>query len=68
MRAAGDDLQPRGQAVAAGIGFALGIFVMATFFALIAPQTHIAQFLWCPAYAAPVIDGIFERRRRKQAT
>jgi uncharacterized membrane protein len=59
---------PRGQAsIAAGIGFAFAVFVVATFFALVAPQTYIAQFLWCFAFAAPVIDGIFERRRRKQA-
>jgi uncharacterized membrane protein len=60
---------PRGQAsVAAAIGFAFCIFVLATSFALVAPQTYIAQLLWCCAFGTPIIDGIFERRRRRQAT
>jgi uncharacterized membrane protein len=58
---------PRGQAsVAIGMAFAFIVFVLATVFALVAPQTYIAQFMWCCAYATPMIDGIFEKRRRNQ--
>ncbi len=56
---------PRGQAsVAFGMAFTFMVFVLATVFALVAPQTYIAQFMWCCAYVTPVIDGIFEKRRR----
>lgn len=56
---------PRGQAsVAFGMFFTFTVFVLATVLALVAPQTYIAQFMWCCAYATPVIDGIFEKRRR----
>ena len=58
---------PRGQAsVATGMAFAFIVFVLATVFALIAPQTYFAQFIWCCANATPMIDGIFEKRRRKK--
>jgi hypothetical protein len=33
-------------------------------FAFIAPQTYIAQSLWSGAFATPILDGFFERRRR----
>lgn len=56
---------PHGQAsVAFGMAFTFIVFVLAAVFALVAPQTYIAQFIWCCAYLTPVIDGIFERRRR----
>jgi uncharacterized membrane protein len=55
----------RGQpSVAAGMAFATIVFVLATLFALIAPQTYIAQWLWSCAFATPILDGFFERRRR----
>jgi uncharacterized membrane protein len=58
---------PRGQAsVAFGMAFTFSVFVLATVFALVAPQTYIAQFMWCCGYATPMIDGIFEKRRRDQ--
>jgi uncharacterized membrane protein len=58
---------PRGQASAAvGMAFAFITFVLATLFALIAPQTYIAQWLWSCAFATPLVDGIFERRRRNR--
>jgi uncharacterized membrane protein len=58
---------PRGQASAAvGMAFAFFTFVLATLFALIAPQTYIAQWLWSCAFATPLVDGIFERRRRNR--
>jgi len=57
----------RGQpSMAAGMAFTTTVFVMATLFALIAPQTYIAQWLWNFAFATPFIDGFFERRRRNQ--
>jgi len=58
---------PRGQPdrVVAPI-FATGIFFAATFVALVAPQTHIAPFMWCGAFATPVIDAIMARRRRNK--
>jgi hypothetical protein len=38
---------PRGQpSVAAGMALTTTVFVVATLFALIAPQTYIAQWLW----------------------
>jgi uncharacterized membrane protein len=57
----------RGQpSMAAGMAFATIVFVLASVFALIAPQTYIAQSLWSCAFATPIIDGFFERRRRNQ--
>ena len=57
----------RGQpSVAAGMAFTTTVFVLATLFALIAPQTYNAQWLWSCAFATPFIDGFFERRRRSQ--
>src|SRR5215471_15524265 len=56
---------PRGQPyrVIAPI-FATAIFLAATFVALVAPQTFIAPFMWCGAFATPVIEAIIARRRR----
>jgi uncharacterized membrane protein len=55
----------RGQpSVAAGMAFTTIVFVLATLFAFIAPQTYIAQSLWSCAFATPILDGFFERRRR----
>jgi uncharacterized membrane protein len=55
----------RGQpSVAAGMAFTTSVFVLATLFALIAPQTYIAQWLWSCAFATPILDGFLERRRR----
>ena len=55
----------RGQpSVAAGMAFTTIVFVLATLFALIAPQTYIAQWLWSCAFATPILDGFLERRRR----
>lgn len=60
---------PRGQpSVAAGVAFTAAVFVLATLFALIAPQTYVAQWLWsCGAFATPVVEGFLERHRKKQA-
>jgi len=44
--------------------FATAIFFAATFVALVAPQTYIAPFMWCGAFATPVVDAIIARRRR----
>jgi TMEM175 potassium channel family protein len=58
---------PRGQlSTAAGMAFTTTVFVLATLFALIAPQTYIAQWFWSCAFATPFIDGYFERRQRNQ--
>lgn len=55
----------RGQpSVAAGMAFTTTVFVLATLFALIGPQTYIAQWLWSCAFATPILDGFLERRRR----
>jgi uncharacterized membrane protein len=55
----------RGQpSVAAGMAFTTIVFVLATLLAFIAPQTYIAQSLWSCAFATPILDGFFERRRR----
>src|ERR1700726_3089812 len=58
---------PRGQpSVAAGMAVTTTVFVPATFFALLAPQTYIAQWLWgCGFAATPIIEGFLSRRRRK---
>jgi uncharacterized membrane protein len=45
--------------------FASGIFFVAAFIAAVAPQTHIVPFLWCGAFAAPVIEAIMARRGRE---
>jgi uncharacterized membrane protein len=58
---------PRGQAgLAVGMAFVFIIFVLATIFALIAPQTYIAPWLWSCAFATPLVDGIFARRGRNR--
>ncbi len=58
---------PRGQPrMAAGMVFTTTVFFLATLFALIAPQMYIAQWLWSCAFATPIIDGVFGRRRRSQ--
>jgi hypothetical protein len=44
--------------------FATAIFLAATFVALVAPQTYIAPFMWCGAFATPVVDAIIARRSR----
>jgi len=46
--------------------FATAIFFAATFVALVAPQTYIAPFMWCSAFATPVLEAIMARRRRNQ--
>jgi uncharacterized membrane protein len=43
--------------------FASVIFFVATFVALFAPQTHIAPFMWCGAFATPVVEAIMARFR-----
>jgi uncharacterized membrane protein len=43
--------------------FASAIFFVATFVALFAPQTHIAPFMWCGAFATPVVEAIMARFR-----
>jgi uncharacterized membrane protein len=58
----------RQPSVAAGMAFATAIFILATFFALIIPQTFIAKFIWCFGFATPMIDGVFEKRRQNQTT
>jgi uncharacterized membrane protein len=58
----------RGQpSMAVGMAFTTTVFVLATLFALIVPQTYIAQRLLSFAFATPIIDGFFERRRKNQA-
>jgi uncharacterized membrane protein len=42
--------------------FASSIFFAATFVALMAPQTSIAPFMWCGAFATPVVEAIIARR------
>jgi uncharacterized membrane protein len=56
----------RQPSVAAGMAFATAIFILATFFALIIPQTYIAKFIWCFGFATPMIDGVFEKRRQNR--
>jgi uncharacterized membrane protein len=56
---------PRGQPDRAIVSsFATVIFFGASFVALVAPQTYIAPFMWCGAFATPVIEAIMARRRR----
>ena len=43
--------------MAAGMAFTTIVFVLATLFALIAPQTYIAQWLWSCAFTTPILDG-----------
>jgi hypothetical protein len=40
------------------------IFLAAAIVALVAPQTYIAPFMWCVAFATPVIEAIMVRRIR----
>jgi uncharacterized membrane protein len=42
--------------------FASGVFFAATVVALVAPQAYIAPFMWCGAFATPVIEAIIARR------
>ena len=56
---------PRGQPERAVVSsFATIIFFVATFVALVTPHAHIAPFMWCGAFATPVIEAIMARRRR----
>jgi uncharacterized membrane protein len=56
---------PRGQPDRAVVSiFVTAIFFAATFVALVSPQTYIAPFMWCGAFATPVIEAIMARRRR----
>ena len=56
---------PRGQPDrAAGSIFTTVIFIAATFVALVASQTYIAQLMWCGAFTTPVIEAILDARRR----
>jgi uncharacterized membrane protein len=57
----------RGQpGIATGMGFTTGIFVLAILLGLIAPQTYIAQVLWCCAFATPILEGFLEKRRKRK--
>jgi uncharacterized membrane protein len=57
----------RGQpSVVTGMAFTTAIFILATFSALIAPQTYIAKFIWCFAFATPMIEGFLEKRRQNR--
>jgi len=44
--------------------FATAIFFAATFVALVAPQTYVAPFMWCGAFATPFVEAIMARRSR----
>lgn len=44
--------------------FASGIFFSAILVALSAPQTYIAPFMWCGAFATPIVETVVARRRR----
>jgi TMEM175 potassium channel family protein len=57
----------RGQpSMAVGMAFTTTVFFLASLFALIAPQTYVAQWLLNVAFATPFIDGFFDRRRRSR--
>src|ERR1700733_6751989 len=57
----------RGQpSVVTGMAFTTAIFILATLSALIAPQTYIAKFIWCFAFATPMIEGFLEKRRQNR--
>lgn len=53
--------------VAIPMAFATVAFALSVLFALIVPQTSIAQLMWYFAFATPVIDRLLERRRRRLA-
>ncbi len=56
---------PRGQPDRAiGSIFVTGIFIAATFVALVASQTYVVPFVWCSAFTAPVIEAIMDARRQ----
>jgi uncharacterized membrane protein len=56
---------PRGQPDRAiGSIFVTGIFIAATLVAMVASQTYIVPFVWCSAFAAPVIDATMAARRQ----
>jgi uncharacterized membrane protein len=56
---------PRGQPDRAiGPIFVTGILIAATFVALVASQTYVVPFVWCGAFAAPVIQAIIDARRQ----
>jgi len=56
---------PRGQPDRAiGSIFVNGIFIAATFVASVASQTYVVPFVWCSAFAAPVIEAIMDARRQ----
>jgi hypothetical protein len=56
---------PHGQpGRAGGPIFATVVFIVATFVALVASRTYIAQFILWGALAAPVFETIREARRR----
>jgi flagellin-like protein len=44
--------------------FATAVFVAATFVALLAPQTYVAPFMWCGAFASPLVEAMLARRRQ----
>jgi flagellin-like protein len=57
--------RPRGQPDrAVGSIFTTVIFIAATFVALVASQTYIVPFMWCGAFATPVIEVVLDARRR----
>ena len=56
---------PHGQSDRAiGSIFVTGIFIAAAFVALVASQTYVVPFVWCSAFAAPVIEAIMDARRQ----
>jgi hypothetical protein len=56
---------PRGQPDrAVGSLFATFTFITATFVALVTSQTYIVQFMWCGAFATPIIEAVMDARRR----
>jgi uncharacterized membrane protein len=57
---------PRGQpGRAIAPVFATGIFLAAALVALVAPQTYIAPFMLCGAFATPVIEAVMLRWGRR---
>jgi uncharacterized membrane protein len=56
---------PRGEPDrAVGSIFATVIFVTATLVALVTSRMFIVQFMWCGAFATPIIEAIMDARRR----
>jgi uncharacterized membrane protein len=49
---------------AVGSIFATVIFSTATLVALVTSQTYLVQFMWCGAFATPIIEAIMDARRR----